>query len=203
MKKQFFSVGEYCGTAFQIQRHSGDATAYLFNWLVTPGRAFEAIGLDDAAWLQPANWELAGEPGNEGIRVRDKASGLLYQHEFPTGADGRVDADAVDGHLATAREKFIYLKHKTRAALTASRAGILVRSDHALRTFADALASADRLRQAFLPLNPDLKLVIVSSQLDGEYGNPECLMLKVAPDPDWGGDDASWSRALALAERHF
>ncbi len=200
MKNSYFSIGEYCASAFQLRRWSGRNDAFFFDWLVTPGSAFDFIRQSSDQFLMPGNWDIVGEPGNEGIRVRDKFSGLLFQHEFPT-IDGKIDAARVEEHLATAREKFTYLKNKTIAAIAGSPNCVLVRAENALVTLDDALERANQIRQAFMPINPNIKTVLASTNFEGEFRHPEFIMIKLQPHAGWEGDNASWDRLLTAAEQ--
>lgn len=195
----YFSIGEYCATAAQIRRVSGRQSAYFFDWLVTPGASFDFFAKPMQGFLRSGNWDIVGEPGNEGIRVRDLDSQLLFQHEFPT-LDGKIDRDRVEAHLDTAREKFSYLRRKTEDALRSTRCGVLIRAENGLKTADDALARMAQIRSTFMPINPGLKVVIASTGFSQEFEHPDCLLLKLKPSAEWFGDFPSWDRLFQIAE---
>ena len=84
MQNYYFSLGEYCATAHQIRRCTNNNEAFFFDWLVTRGNSFDFMGRSNDAFLQSMGWELV----DGGIRLLDRYSGLLFQHEFKTTAGG-------------------------------------------------------------------------------------------------------------------
>jgi hypothetical protein len=200
MKNRYVSIGYDCETKFQIDRCTGDEDHHLFDWIVTPENSFDFIGKDNDDFLSPGNWDIVGVPGNEGIRVRDKYSGLLFQHEFDL-IDGRIDPDRVEGHLATAKEKFIYLKSKTIRVIKEQEKCVLIRAGDRIVTLDEAIDKINQIRQVFKPINPNIKVVIASSSLEAEFHHPEFLILKFLPCSEWRGDFASWDRLFMAAEK--
>jgi hypothetical protein len=203
MHVDYFSLGEYCGTAFNIRRHTLQNEAYFFDWLVTRNSALEFITKENEDFFMPGNWSLRGEPGNEDIRVMDKHSGLLFQHEFPILESGRIDRALVDVHLAKAKDKFVYLKNKTVVAIRQSRRCVLIRSENNVVTLDDALRRHAEINQIFSIINPRVKIILCSSAVEGEWAHPDLLVLKMAETTEWVGDLASWDRLFAVAGNHF
>lgn len=152
-------------------------------------------------------WELV----DGGIRLLDRYSGLLFQHEFKTTAGGGgVDVTLVEGHLTAAREKFLYLKEKLIGALKESRRGVVIRAENGIASTDQARQRLQELRETFLPINADLKFVIASTQLyQGEEFSPDycfiCLDNPVPPNGQdaWKGNDQSWDRLFKLAEERL
>ncbi len=143
---------------------------------------------------------MVGEVGNEGIRVRDKFSGLLFQHEFPTTEAGKVDIVKVEAHLAVAKAKFLYLKQKLINAIKDSANCVLVRAENGLTTLDAGIEKINQMRNAFIPINPDIKIVLASQRFEHEYQHPEFLLVRLQPCADWAGDFPSWDRLFTLSE---
>ncbi|MEJ6004410.1 hypothetical protein WG899_02545 [Paucibacter sp. AS339] len=203
MKNDYFSVGEFCATAFQIRRCTGVADAFFFDWLISPGTSFDVVNKLCDAMFQSGNWDVVGEPGNEGIRVREQFSGLLFQHEFATNATGQIDTAKVEDHLVVAKQKFSYLKDKTVAAIKRSQRCVLVRAENDLVTLNDALARANQMRACFMPINSGAKIVLASKNFENEYQHPDFLMVKLRACDAWVGDLPSWDRLFSMAENCF
>jgi len=200
----YFSIGEACCTAFQIKRHKGWREKYFFDSLVTPESSFDYFGKPSDGFLLSGNWDVTGVPGNEGIRLRDKYSGLLFQHQFPV-ADGKIDVTRVEENLQNARDKFYYLRSKTLAAIEKSPCCILIRAENDLITYNDALLRLGQIFAVFKPVNPHLKVIMASTQFDFDLVDnvDDCLMVKLEPSDRWEGDNASWDRAFNLAQSRF
>jgi hypothetical protein len=192
----FVSLGCDCEVAHQIRRLTGDGAAFMFDWLITPIEACAVLCSDAADWLQPGNWELA----DEGRRVRDKATGLEFQHEFETVApeDPMIDVSKVEGHLAVARAKFRHLKQKTLDAIASTEELYLVRKEWWVDA-AGAAASAAAIVDTYSRLSPNVRVVVVSTVAHAEQVGERHLFLKIDPGAEWTGDDASWDRVFALA----
>jgi len=169
----------------------------MFDWLATPIESCAALWSDEAEWFLPGNWDIVAD----GRRVRDKATGLEYQHEFANidATSSLVDASRVEERLDAARAKFLYLKRKTLAALGAIEDLCLVRKEwwaHGPQAEANAAVILD----AFSRLVPGVRVMIVSSEADIEQISDRHLFLKMKAGEDWTGDNASWDRAFALAD---
>ena len=196
MTNDYFSIGEFCTTALQIRRCSGRQDAFLFDWLISPGTSFDFIASGNDAFLRPDNWEVDAD----GLRVRDRYSGLLFQHEFPATADHRIEAGKVDGHLSTAKAKFTYLKRKTIDAIRHSSRCVLVRSEDGLSTLEDAATRARQVAAAFKPINPDVRIVLASTRFASDHQCADFSAVKMATADRWEGDVPSWDRLFAMAE---
>jgi hypothetical protein len=201
-KNSYFSVGEYCATAHQIRRCTRNSEAYFFDWLVTRDNSFDFLCRSNGAFLQSMGWELV----DGGIRLLDRYSGLVFQHEFKTSG-GEVDANLVEGHLNAAREKFLYLKDKFFVALKASHRGVIIRAENGIKSTEQAKKRLNELRETFRPINASLKFVIASTQLyQGEEFSSDHLFIRLDnPIPPngqdaWKGNDQSWNRLFELAE---
>ena len=203
-KHAYFSVGEFCATAHQIRRVTGVEDAFLFDWLITHGNNVRFLTEPDDGLLVSGQWTIV----DDGLRVMDLGTGWLYQHEFETDDAHRVDPARVEAHLPVAREKFSYLKRKLLGALRACESGVLIRGEMGLAA-ADVPARLSDLRTIFAPINPALKYIIASPNIQQEvYGQDHLLLHLDLPDPSlgahrWMGDNASWSRLFELAEAHL
>lgn len=201
MTRLYIGIGEICGTAFQIRRYTSNEEAYLFDWLVTPNDSFDFIAKPNDDFLVSGNWDIVGLSDNPNIRVRDHFSGLLFQHEFARDAANRIDAARVEEHLPTAREKFVYLKNKTIEAIRNSPDCVLVRAENSLVTLDDAVARLNQIRAAFKPINPNVKIVLASSNFESEHQHPEFITIKLAHCDEWVGDPQSWQRLFLIADQ--
>ncbi|HEY3799470.1 MAG TPA: hypothetical protein VGL58_14050 [Caulobacteraceae bacterium] len=189
------SIGADCQVSHQIRRVTGDETAYLFDWLITPVGSCGALLGDDSDWFGSGNWEITAD----GMRVRDKGTGLEFQHEFPLiDVPGNlIDVAGVEGHLGEARAKYAHLKAKTLAALRSADDLVLIRREwwtDAWRAAADAAA----ILETYSPLNPGLRLVLVSEAVTADCIYERYVLLKLEPGEAWTGDDRSWDRVFAL-----
>jgi len=204
MTKDYFSIGEYCVTAFQIRRYYEIEDAFLYDWLVTHEDAIPAILSPDNEFLVDGFTSVVDFPpvGSEGslggIRVLDLKTRLKYQHEFPLknneiGIWGHpVDVDLVSGHLPTAREKFIYLKNKTVNKIRNSPAPILVRCEHGLADFDSGKMRSEQINSVFFNLNPNIRIAILSQNFDGIYHYKNSIMYPIKAGDDWKGEGSSW-----------
>ena len=204
-RNTYFSAGEYCATAHQIRRVTGMAEAYFFDWLITRDDDFRFLVAPDDELLKDDGWDIV----ERSIRLRDRGTGLLFQHEFERDAQGAIDPARVPQHLPLARQKFIYLKHKLVDALKSCDNPVLVRAENGLTDQASVLNRLAQLRATFDEVRPDAKIVLASTQLRQEEVSNDHLALRLdnpvpAAGPDaWKGDDASWSRLFELAEQHL
>jgi hypothetical protein len=188
-----FSLGVDCQVAHQLRRATGGETAFLFDWLISRNDPYAALRSDAEAWFQPGNWEIVGD----GIRLLDKGTGLEFQHEFPRiGPDTQIiDVARVEGHLRAARDKYLYLRGKTLAALAEAAEPVLIRREYRADT-AEAKQVADATLAAFSAVNPAVKVVVLSEDAEQESLSPRHLALKTWPGDDWTGDDGAWDRVF-------
>jgi hypothetical protein len=203
MENTYFSSGEFCATAHQIRRHTKNQDAYFFDWLVTPSHSFDFMSRSNDGFLQPMGWDIV----DRGIRLLDSYSGLLFQHEFECFGGGGIDTNLVDGHLESARGKFLYLKEKLINALKNTARGVIVRAENGIKSFDLANERLQQLQETFLPINAGLKFVIASTQLycGEEFGSDHLFIHLDGPVPPngveaWKGNNQSWDRLFALAE---
>ncbi len=194
------SIGCDCQPAHHIRRRTGDDSAYMFDFLVTPITSFEVLWSDDADWFRSGNWEIAAN----GLRVRDKATGLEFQHEFEVvdAQSHRVDVTKVEDHLASARDKFRHLRDKTLARLAAAPDLCLIRKEW-WADAAHAEAQAATILDTFSRLNPAARVVITADEADAEQVCERHMFLKTIAGPEWSGDDGSWDRVFDLATDWF
>ncbi|SMC29741.1 hypothetical protein SAMN02745857_04081 [Andreprevotia lacus DSM 23236] len=207
---RYFSVGEFCETAYQIRRHTGDQAAYFFDWLVSSPASLYCMCEPMGHFLEAGRWTLC----DRDTRVLDLATGLRFQHEFDVLAEDmaraealamppRVDADRVEAHLPAAREKFRYLREKTRMAIMQASSCVLVRTEHGLTTPSQARIRVRQLQDIFLPFNPGLKIIITSSMAQQEVLGEDFIFARIGTGAEWYGDHASWDRVFALAAQAF
>jgi hypothetical protein len=201
MKNNYIGIGAYCQTAAQIRRCTGSQDSGLFDWLVSPDQAFNFIQKEDAGFLESGNWEIVNNPENVGIRVLDKYSGLLFQHEFPLLDSGGIDPDKVESHLPIAKKKFLYLKAKTLQSIRSGDNCVLVRAEDGLITRDDTIRRVEEIREVFKPINHRVKVILASATFEAEFQHPEFLAIKMQPAQEWYGDYASWDRLFSLSEQ--
>src|SRR3954467_14056898 len=69
IKPRLISLGNFCQTAYQLRRITGDERASFFDWLVTPADALvRVLEADFAGVFEPANLALT----EDGTGVRDR-----------------------------------------------------------------------------------------------------------------------------------
>ena len=204
MTKEYFSIGEYCTTAFQIRRYHEIEDAFLYDWLVTHEDAIGSILCPDDEFLVEGFTAIVDSPpvGSEGslggIRLLDLKTRLKYQHEFPqnmneVGIWGHpIDADKVSSHLPVAREKFVYLKNKTLANIRSSDSPVLVRCEHGLADFESAKIRSEQISSIFIGLNSNIQIAIVSQNFKDIMHYQNSIMYPVNVGEDWMGEGSSW-----------
>jgi hypothetical protein len=187
-------------TAHQIRRLTGQNESYLFDWICTAGQSFSFLLIDDQPFLAQGNWEIV----DEGLRLRDKYSGLAFQHEFGV-VDGKIDAAKVDEQLDEVRNKFLHLKAKFLGALKSAQRPVVVRAESSIVSLDQAAVALDDMRNVFSKINACTRFVVASSNLSDERVTDQYLFVRVkesavAGVDAWKGDDESWRRLVALAE---
>lgn len=204
----YFSIGEYCATAHQIRRFTSNTESFFFDWLVTRGTAFQSIRLPSQSLLRSKEWEVV----DNGLRLLDRNSGLLFQHEFKTipGTSGIIDESTVELSLSDSRKKYIYLQEKMLNALKTTNRGVLIRAENGVRTKTQVDLLLEEMRDVFLLINKRLRFVIASVNLDiDEQYSPEFVLIKLqaSKEPNnpnsWQGDDQSWDRLFNIAETYL
>jgi hypothetical protein len=192
----FISLGEWCETAYQINRYMKTSEAYFFNWLITHNDTYKSIFLDDAEFFKPKNWEISEDL----IRVKDKATGILFQHEFNVidTINNFIDESKVDAHLPTALSKFKFLKNKTLSTIAKSKNIFLVRQED-FHSAEDASKRIDHIKELFLPLNKNINIILTSRRINKEITTGKYLILRNQFGSSWEGCDESWDRVFDLA----
>jgi hypothetical protein len=205
LKHTYFSAGEFCCTAYQINRFTKEKEAYFFDWLVTRNTSFSFLVKKDLGeFLTPDNWQII----DNGLRVLDTTSGLAFQHEFETYQEQPtvVDPEKINSHLNQARDKFKYLKEKTLLAMSNAPSPVIIRSENGIKTKQQAESRLSEMRQLFHPINSKTILALTSTQLTEEIYLPNMISFKVnnpsnvEPKDYWKGDDASWDRLFFYIE---
>lgn len=186
----YISLGAYCKTAFQIRRFTGNDEAYFFDWLITINNHFNSLFINDDVFFMDDNWEIIPDAP---FRLRDKGTGLIFQHEFNIldGDSKFIDPAKVKSHLSIAKNKFLHLKKKTIEKISSSSNVYLIRHEN----FSDLNAALSRLieiEKLFLPINENIKLVLVSERINSDYGDGKFFVFKETLTDKWSGDNASW-----------
>jgi hypothetical protein len=178
----FISLGQYCEVAYQIRRFTKNNEAYFFDWLVTPEDSYRSILLDDSEFFKQENWEIC----DGGIRLRDKSTRLLFQHEFDElNSDNHIiDESKVEDHLPVAFSKFIHLKNKTLNTIKDSKNIFLIRSVK-YTSLSDAKKIMNDLKDTFIPINPKVNIVLVSSSIHEEIVDGRYFILKNLKCDTW------------------
>ncbi len=195
----YISLGAYCKTAFQIRRFTGNDESYFFDWLITLNDHFNSLFISDDDFFMPDNWEIIPDSP---FRLRDKGTGLIFQHEFDIleGASKFIDPSKVEPHLSVAKAKFLYLRKKTLDKISSSSNVYLIRHEN----FSDINAALQRLieiENLFLPINENIKFVLVSEHINSDYSDGNFFVFKEAVANKWSGDDASWDHIFRVLSR--
>lgn len=201
---RFISLGHDCQAAYQIRRATQSKSSYFYDWLLTPLNSCNLIEIDDTQIFKPGNWAI--QP--DGKSVLDKGTGLSFVHEFALKdkVAELVDENLVESQLDDARRKFIHLKHKTLREIQGAKRCILVRRHEQLTDALAAEKAANYILQSYRKINPDVKLVLVSSPKVYESFHPHYTIVgvsqnKLSNNGGWHGDDDSWDRVFDLAHK--
>jgi len=192
----FISLGEWCETAFQINRYTKNSEAYFFNWLITPNDSYKSIFLNDTEFFKPNNWEISENL----IRVHDKGTGIFFQHEFEVidKVKNHIDQNKVENHLPIAQSKFIFLKKKTLKAIESFRTIYLIRQED-FNNIDDALKRIQHIKEIFYPLNNNINIILTSREIKEEIQNGKYLILRNERSSSWQGSNESWDRVFNIA----
>lgn len=193
-----YSLGEFCATAYQIRRYTGNQNAFFFDWLITHSDYFRSISLEIDTFFKSENWDIV----DGGIRLRDLATGLLYQHEFPA-KDGQIEATLAEGHMDSARSKFEHLKEKTLSSMRNDDECLLIRAENDIISVDQARERMMQIRGAFLPYNSNIKIVLASTGCIDEIEEEDRLFIGLKPGADWTGNDSSWDRLFQITASVF
>ena len=196
----YLSFGASCQPAYQIRRVTGDPVAYFFDWLITTREALRYCLRE----FDPDSF-LAREPelcdGN--MRVLDSASGIKFQHDFPSQA-GRIDPMLIAPSVAAVREKYL----RRRERLLAKLAGncVAIRYEWGGASFAaNERQAMTSFRGSFEGLPGGQRLFVLASEdVSATRVEDDQLYFRLAkyagPEGDrWKGDDASWNALFRMA----
>lgn len=196
----FVSIGNDCQAAHQVRRVTQWDSALFFDWLITPLESCRAIYMDDNLFFQTRNWEIVAD----GVRVRDKGTGLEYQHEFQVKdkASLEIDRELVESHLGIAKNKFLHLKYKTLNVIKSAQECYLIRKD-VVEAPEEAAAISNDLLKLYLPLNKKIRIIIASENAQKEAFSSTHAFVKIKKGGTWTGDDPSWDRLFAMTISWF
>lgn len=123
------SLGPRCATTYNLRRHYDFASAYPFDWWITPANGLLAfIRRMDVDWIyDPRNLELP-----DGKRsVRHAPTGILLHHEFPRDAThpDRPVLDDFRDRLDGPRERTQHLLDKFRGLNRSGNCVVFIREE--------------------------------------------------------------------------
>ena len=205
LRPKIIGLGHACDVAYQIRRITHDETAYFYDWLMTPQHSCNLMDIDWDNFLTSKNWNLSDDARG----VIDRATGIEFRHQFKwiSNSSDLIDEALVEGQLAQAKEKFLYLRNVTLTAIRSKNYVYLIRRD-SFESPDDAMLAAEKILSAYLKLNPLIRLIIVSPHAVSETFTPYYIFVKskLRPATDtgwWCGEDNSWNRVLNLAHNWF
>ena len=187
------SLGNFCQTAHQIRRITGDGRASFFDWLVTPATALVRVLESGFTGVFEAGNLVITEDGHS---VCDRANGLMFHHSFRKDAEDRVIPASLREDYPEQRRKVEFLISRWREMLRSEPVTLVWQenptSEQALRVVS---AISRRNRSA------EFTLLLANK---GDYrtcvNHPRIRVASMpAPPGGWTGDDASWDR---LIEEH-
>lgn len=180
------SLGRACQPAYQIRRLLGVQAAHVFDWIITPDTALQALLATRLDGFFSRDRLIMGPEAC----VIDALTDVRFLHEFPPGAD-------LDEKYMEHAPRFRMLTERWRAFM-ASRRRVLFIRQHAWD--ADARATARRLRGTLDVVAPllDYTLLYLTSDDEAPWGEEKIFNRRLhQPEvPDWRGDDQAWAALL-------
>ncbi|SDO05835.1 Putative papain-like cysteine peptidase [Phyllobacterium sp. OV277] len=120
MFDHFISLGAWCQTAYQIEKHNFPHTKSCFDWLVTPWD-----GLISILETQGARFGTAATYDPISDCIKCDHYGVLYAHEFKKDSLGKPVI--TDEQLLNCRSKLLYKHNKMATTLEAGGSVLFVR----------------------------------------------------------------------------
>jgi len=192
----YLSVGKYCVPAFQISQYNKKYGAFIFDWLITQVKSLEKFELMDD-WFCSENLVVVDANGDEsefGIRVLDRGTNILFQHEFPTfelGSNKYIDKALILDHIPLAKSKFNYLREKTINYIVDSTELTLLRVDHSWINESQIVYDLEFIKSIFSKYNKNINIQGVGSR-DLDISNRHLISYKkIHGSQDW----ASWGNS--------
>lgn len=190
------SLGSACETAYNLRRHFGFATAYPFDWWISPTAGVAGFIRDgDAAALYRED-DL--QPSAHARSIVNARYGIRLHHEFPRDrhAPGQPVIADWTRHLAAPRARTEHLTGRLFGLASAGRSLVFVRSFGPRDTNTQAVeALLAALEDRFGPAR--IGVVLVNYEGRVPAGRPVTrLAVARAAGSDWRGDAAAWDAAL-------
>jgi len=199
---EFMSIGESCQVAYQIRRYTGEGTRYLFDWVISDVNCVVKCITNFQRDLFLTNDSV--EVVDQGRKVRDNYTGIMFQHDFPVNCNHIVTDELAHDNLNSVREKYLYLLEKTNRLLEESTSEPLVFvfydwRKNGLDFCTDVL---EKLKSCKSSINREMFFMICSSAISEDVFHSNAAILKIDEyDGDekkffWRGNDQSWDSAL-------
>ncbi len=186
------SLGHYCVTRYQIERHFGKPETYIFDWQTTePESMLEYFRRGFRGLFEYDDLEL-----RDGV-VFHKELNTVHPHEF--GKEHPTTQEAFETHYDIARARHDYLCGKFLGSLKADGPVLYV-----LARFIDDGAAEELISHLsrYRRHRPHIAMVGTWNETPPSHRREITAISidPVIPKPDyaqWEGNDAEWSRALS------
>lgn len=189
------SLGNYCETAYQIRRLTGNEKAYFFDWLVTPADGLIiALESDFRQVFLRQNLEL----WHGGESIIDTATNILFHHDFSRDVNGKISPETIDVEYPERRRKIEFLIERWNNDLREGTTLFVWADNVSECTFSRVACALKRQFPAafhhfLLILSPD------TPRFSTELGENVTLGPAIAapPGPEmWKGVDKAWDDTL-------
>lgn len=188
------TVSDFNRRLYAASRSRDDPGTFFFDWLVTPITAvISCLDEDFGGVFELDDLELMPTGS-----VRNRRNGIVFQHNFSKGPDGKVAPDTIGREYDAQRSKVAYLADKNRRLLQGGDRVIYLRvgaSDEQIKDLAEVI----RRR------HPGHLFTIVLVRMvegEGRRFEPVCdsvlayamnNRIEKPKDAHWQGDDARWA----------
>lgn len=209
MSINYYSIGSYCQTAYQINRYNDRKESGFFNWLSSPLESLNFItDSDNTEFLLENNLEFIPNNTYETWWLRDKFSGLFFPHEYELSLQDQIDEKKVANQIPISRKKFLYLKEKFLDRVSKDENPVLIRVEDQLTSF-EAYDRLKYLENIFLKINPRIKFILASVSFEKKLIKmPNAMFFRLEkhklwsnPKISWMGDDDSWNDLFKTSEK--
>ena len=197
----FYSIGGSCLPKFGLDDFVERAHTYFFDWLLTDLSALERslLSFSESHFLREG-YEVC----DNALRVKDIHTGVKLQHDFPTTAEGRVDARQIEQTLESVRLKYIRRRSRLFDCIREDANATLIRYDFVVGKGDKVLEQEyeSRVRECInSSLGRNFIIVILSKDISATSFLGKTLFYRLGTTVEgqpWRAEKQDWENILSL-----
>jgi hypothetical protein len=197
----FYSIGGSCLPKFGLDDFVEKTHTYFFDWLITDLRSLEkSLQRFSESHFLREGYEVC----DNALRVKDIHTGIKFQHDFPTTAEGKVDAGKIEQTLESVRSKYIRRRNRLFDCAREDVNATFIRYDFVVGKGDRVLEQEyeSRVRECInSSLGRNFRVVIISKDISvtNFLGNTLFYRLETTVEGQpWRADKKDWDNILAL-----